>query len=399
MHKKSPGAAYAHMKGSFLCKPLSVCACLFLASSWVFVSQSKASCLGVKNTSAIQHIFLLKDILVRDVARKSNFDFSTFNLLENLRINDFLESQKPNQLRTAATYGKGFFGQLTLRNPGNYQLDETPHIFGSGSPKILDSQCYMAIGRDCTSWDQSCVIKAKVRSFYDSHCRFGKVSTFFSSFGTNSGALSLSSNILQRFKSYPSSYSSNERQSDGSNGSYPIRDSGPPVGFGTVALYSFIAFFGGWGLEWYALFGLKSRRWLRIALMWLALFIMTSGLGSLLWWGTLCDACHGQSKNCAQNQVSHFSRCAVPKHWFDSKFLRLADEHYKIMTENFARVWLTIAMSVFLRKPPASVSPAQIIAAPQRLPVSSPKGSQGPARAAGADFGHPAAHRIVAPRA
>ena len=122
----------------------------------------------------------------------------------------------------------------------------------------------------------------------------------------NSGMFSLYSNVSQSFDSNAGSYRTYYSQGDRANRHNYIGDSGPPVGFGTFIMYAFVAFFGGWGLEWYVLLGLDGRCWPRIVLFCLAILIMASGLGSLILYGILCDRCHGASENCQRHETETY---------------------------------------------------------------------------------------------
>jgi hypothetical protein len=101
----------------------------------------------------------------------------------------------------------------------------------------------------------------------------------------------------ESFFSGPHAQPANYSERNGSESYETVRDSGPPVGFGVVYLFAAALFFGGFGLMGYALFAFKGA--CRGVLVALAVIIMFFGVGSLIWWGVLCDRCNGKSENCA----------------------------------------------------------------------------------------------------
>jgi hypothetical protein len=69
-------------------------------------------------------------------------------------------------------------------------------------------------------------------------------------------------------------------------------------------------FFGGFVLFGYTLLAFGGHLYWRLAYFVLATSLMFGGLGSLIWWGVLCDRCNGWSKNCAdvQEQAQEFAK-------------------------------------------------------------------------------------------
>ncbi len=112
---------------------------------------------------------------------------------------------------------------------------------------------------------------------------------------------SLSFNGSQSAKRVHGTDAPNNGESQSAEGYKSIRDSGPPIGFGASALIAATGFFGGWGLEWYSLFCVKSRIW-KAVLFVSGVCIMACGLGWLILYGWLCDRCNGQSPKCASQR-------------------------------------------------------------------------------------------------
>ena len=107
--------------------------------------------------------------------------------------------------------------------------------------------------------------------------------------------------MAEGFQGGANTRKSDDGEGDRSNSGYEFGESGPPVGFSVVAVYCLVAFFGGWGLDGYAVFCVRGR-YRRIGLIILAVLIMCSGFAALFWWGILCDRCNGQSENCASDE-------------------------------------------------------------------------------------------------
>ncbi len=124
-----------------------------------------------------------------------------------------------------------------------------------------------------------------------------------SGIGRNSSVFRLHSDISQGLDGDAGSYSANYRQGESTNRHDHIGDSGPPIGFGFVFIYSFVSFFGGWGLEWYVLLGFRGHRYWRVGLFILAVCIMASGFACLFLYGFLCDQCNGASENCQRHKT------------------------------------------------------------------------------------------------
>jgi len=196
----------------------SLCAILF-AFSGVLVSHGEGSCIWIKYASAIQDVCLSKDIFIGDVARKSNTDFVTNNLVKRFSIECFFESQKSNYLSSASTKREGFSRQLRFRDIWNNQLDKTADIFRSRTSKILDTQSHVTVGSDRASRNQASLIEKEVGSLYNSHCCFGKVSTLFGSVSSGFRSGSLRFDVFQGAEAKPNAGNCYDNQR-------PIRNQG-----------------------------------------------------------------------------------------------------------------------------------------------------------------------------
>jgi IS1 family transposase len=127
----------------------------------------------------------------------------------------------------------------------------------------------------------------------------------------------LFSDSTQGVKRSPNPKKPNDGEGNGREGSYNLRDSGPPIGFGSVVVIVSVIFFGGLSLGWYATFRL-SGRWFHVAVI-LAGCIMALAFGLLFLWGIQCDRCHGDSPNCTEGNSSDkqsFHADIVPQKYF-----------------------------------------------------------------------------------